>query len=395
MSTNRVTGGTLIIAGTCIGAGMLALPISMAGAGFLSAAIILIIFWLAMVLTGLYVIEVNLELPAESNFISMAKATLGRPGEVVAWLTYVLLLYSLMAAYMSAGGDVVDHLIRSVWQIDFARWVSSLPWLIIGAIVIYCGTRYVDGVNRLLIMGLVITYCMLVVISLPKIHVANLVGGHPTTLYWALPILSTAFGYHVVIPSMRTYLAGDPKSLIRIVIIGTGITLLVYLVWNFVVFGTIPTTGELSLASIKASGQPATEIANTLASLTQSSKLLVAANYFAFFAIATSFIGISLALFDFVSDGFHIPRSKRGKALTAALTFVPPFIFAIVFPNGFITALSYAGVFVAVLHGILPAAMAWAGRRRNMPERYIAPGGTIGMVVIILFSLLIIVSQLS
>lgn len=395
MSINRITGGTLIIAGTCIGAGMLALPVSMAGIGFFNATLILILFWLAMVLTGLYVIEVNLELPSESNFISMAKATLGRAGEAVAWLTYVLLLYSLLAAYMSAGGDLVEQLSQAIGGISLSRVVASSPWLIIGAIVIYCGTRYVDGLNRVLILGLVVTYFFLVVTTLPKVNFANLAGTQPQKIYWALPILSTAFGYHVVIPSMRTYLAGNAQSLQRIVIIGTGLTLIVYLVWVYLIFGTIPATGPVSLASIQASGQAATLIAQTLSSITHSSTLLLAAHYFVFFAIATSFIGLSLALFDFVTDGFHIPHTKGGKALAAMLTFVPPFIFALIYPHGFITALSYAGVFVAILHGILPAAMAWSGRNRSMPERYIAPGGKLGMIAIMLFSVLIIISQLS
>lgn len=395
MSINRVTGGTLIIAGTCIGAGMLALPVTMAGVGYVSAALILILFWLAMVLTGLYVIEVNLELPSESNFISMAKATLGRAGEGVAWLTYVLLLYSLLAAYMSAGGDLVEQLSHGIWSVDLSRAFASLPWVIVGAIVVYCGTRYVDGLNRVLIIGLVVTYLILVVISLPKVEMANLAGAQPQKLYWALPILSTAFGYHVVIPSMRTYLSGNPRSLQRIVTVGTGLTLLVYLLWVYLVFGTIPATGSVSLESIEASGQAATLIAKTLSTLTQSTALLHAAHYFVFFAIATSFIGLSLALFDFVTDGFHIPRTKSGKVLSATLTFLPPFIFALIYPHGFITALSYAGVFVAILHGILPAAMAWAGRNRRMPERYIAPGGKLGMIVIVLFSVLIIISQLT
>jgi amino acid permease len=56
-------------------------------------------------------------------------------------------------------------------------------------------------------------------------------------------------------------------------------------------------------------------------------------------------------------------------------------------------AFSYAGVFVAILHGILPAAMAWAGRNRGLPTKYRAPGGKLGMAFIMLFSLLIVVMQ--
>jgi tyrosine-specific transport protein len=390
---NHTTGGTLIIAGTCIGAGMLALPVAMASGGFLGSCGALIFFWLAMALTGLYVLEVNLYLPAESNFVSMAKHTLGRSGEVVAWLTYMLLLYSLMAAYLSAGGDLVESAVAAIYDIELEQWFKPLPWIGVASVAIYLGARSVDRLNRVLFMGLIATYILMVFFTLPTLHVGYLLPGKPLSLLAAFPILSTAFGYHVVIPSMRLYLSGVVSKLIKIIILGSFITLLVYLFWNLVVFGTIPVQGSLSLEAIQQSGQPAIKIASTLAALTHNSSLVTIIEFFIFFAISTSFIGISLALFDFLADGFKLPRTPVGKISAAILTFIPPLTYALFYPKGFILALSYAGVFVAILHGILPAAMAWAGRNRSLPKHYRAPGGKLGMIIIILFSSLIIVMQ--
>lgn len=390
MSINRTTGGIFIIAGTCIGAGMLALPVTMASGGFIGSCGALFIFWLAMTLTGLYVLEVNLYLPAESNFISMAKLTLGRTGEGVAWFTCLLLLYSLLAAYLSGGGDLVGSAFGAITTVDIQAWLKPLPWILVASVAVYLGARYVDALNRLLFLGLILTYFMMVFFTLPAVHPAYLSDGKPLSLLSAFPILSTAFGYHVVIPSMRLYLAGHVKRLVKIIVVGSFISLVVYLFWDLVVFGTIPVTGTLSLETIQQSGQPASEIANTLAALTQKTSLVMIIEFFIFFAIATSFIGLSLALFDFLSDGLKIPRKPLGNILVIFLTFIPPLTYALLFPKGFILALSYAGVFVAILHGILPAAMAWSGRNRSLPRHYLAPGGKFGMVIILLFSLLII-----
>lgn len=390
MSINRTTGGIFIIAGTCIGAGMLALPVTMASGGFIGSCGALFIFWLAMTLTGLYVLEVNLYLPAESNFISMARLTLGRAGESVAWFTCLLLLYSLLAAYLSGGGDLVGSALGTITTQDIHQWLRPLPWILVASVAVYLGARYVDGLNRVLFLGLILTYFMMVFFTLPTVHPAYLSDGKPLSLLAAFPILSTAFGYHVVIPSMRLYLAGDVKQLIKIIVVGSLISLVVYLFWDLVVFGTIPVMGALSLETIQHSGQPASEIANTLAALTQKTSLVMIIEFFIFFAIATSFIGLSLALFDFLADGLKIPRKPLGKILVIFLTFIPPFTYALLFPKGFILALSYAGVFVAILHGILPAAMAWSGRNRALPKHYLAPGGKFGMIIIMLFSLLII-----
>lgn len=395
MSSNRTLGGIFIIAGTCIGAGMLALPVAMASGGFVGSCVALTCFWLAMALTGLYVLEVNLYLPAESHFISMAKFTLGRLGEVVAWCTYLLLLYSLMAAYLSAGGDLVENAFSAIIHTELDAWVKPLPWIGVAAVAIYLGARTVDGLNRLLFLGLILTYVMMVFFTMPHLQLGYLLPGKPLSLLTALPILSTAFGYHVVIPSMRLYLSGVVKNLVKIILLGSFITLVVYLFWNLVVFGSIPASGDLSLDAIQHSAQPVTKIASTLAALTHNTALVTIIEFFIFFAISTSFIGIALALFDFLMDGLKIARTPGGKFWVAVLTFIPPLTYALLFPSGFILALSYAGVFVAILHGILPAAMAWAGRNRGLPELYRAPGGKIGMAFIILFSLLIITVQVA
>ncbi|MCV5837916.1 tyrosine transporter TyrP, partial [Escherichia coli] len=48
MSRSKVFGSTLIIAGTTIGAGMLALPLASAGIGFSTSIIIMLGLWALM-----------------------------------------------------------------------------------------------------------------------------------------------------------------------------------------------------------------------------------------------------------------------------------------------------------------------------------------------------------
>lgn len=76
---NRTLGGVLLVAGTTIGAGMLALPIVTGFAGFWPSALMLIVFWVFMTYTALLLLEVNLwmEKPG-GNMIAMAEMTLGK-----------------------------------------------------------------------------------------------------------------------------------------------------------------------------------------------------------------------------------------------------------------------------------------------------------------------------
>src|ERR1700722_18229331 len=108
-----ILGGGLIVAGTAIGGGMLALPVLTAPGGFLPAVIIYILCWLFMTATGLLLVEVLLWSKTEVNIVSMAKMTLGLPGKIVAWVLYLFLFYSLTVAYLSGGGALVGDVFEA------------------------------------------------------------------------------------------------------------------------------------------------------------------------------------------------------------------------------------------------------------------------------------------
>ena len=229
----------------------------------------------------------------------------------------------------------------------------------------------------------------------PHVQLTQLDTSTFNKLWFAAPIAITAFGYHIIIPSLRTYLKNDVKKLRLTVIIGSAIPLVIYLAWEGLILGSLPTSGEHGLQTILASGQPSIGLAQALNYITQSHWVTIIAKYFAFFAIATSFVGVSLSLFDFLADGFHIKKTKLGRLSTAIITFLPPLVFVLAYPHGFIVALGYAGIFVAILLGILPALMAWSGRYiKKLPATYHTFGGRPLLCITILFFITIIIIEL-
>ncbi|ASQ45023.1 Tyrosine-specific transport protein [Legionella clemsonensis] len=98
---SRFIGGILLIVGTSIGGGMLALPVANAATGFWQSSFFLLICWGAMTLGALFILEANLYLPPGKHMVSMAASTLGKPGLLIAWLSYLFLLYTLLSAYIS------------------------------------------------------------------------------------------------------------------------------------------------------------------------------------------------------------------------------------------------------------------------------------------------------
>jgi tyrosine-specific transport protein len=83
----------------------LALPIATAQLGLFSAVLMLLFFWLLMTVGAYYFLEANLAFPSCSNLISMSRATLGKYGVIIAWICNLLVMYSLISAYIAGGGD--------------------------------------------------------------------------------------------------------------------------------------------------------------------------------------------------------------------------------------------------------------------------------------------------
>src|SRR3990167_4248111 len=201
---SRFIGGLLLIIGTSIGGGMLALPIANAATGFWQSTFFLILCWIIMTLGALFILEANLYLPPGKDMVSMAQATLGRSGLLTAWLTYLALLYSLLCAYLSGGADVISSLMAYV-HIQLPNWLAATIFISIFGLIVYKGIHSVDLVNRGLMCGKLSIYIILVVLIAPKIQLQHLYGGHYQAIVGNIMILITSFGFAIIVPNLRVY----------------------------------------------------------------------------------------------------------------------------------------------------------------------------------------------
>ncbi|MBX9586073.1 MAG: tyrosine transporter [Gammaproteobacteria bacterium] len=394
--TNKLFGAILLIAGTSIGAGMLALPVITAQFGFLAAITLFILCWAITTYAAFLMLEANLWLPPGANIISMTKETLGKSGEIIASLAYLFLLYCLMAAYLSGMNSLITTSSEKVVGFALPSWGTTLFLVSIFGIVVTLGTKLIDYLNRFLILGFVISYFGLLGISVPNIHIEQLYHTNFIGMWLALPVLVTAFGYQIIIPSLRLYLNSDVKMLVKAILIGSFIPLIVYILWELVILGIIPLNGELSLTSILHTSSPEIGCTKALEKILNNHLIGSLSSALVFFVISTSFIGVSLSLFDFIADGLHLTRSTFHRLLIAIVAFTPPYIFTLTSSHAFISALGYGGIFVAILLILLPVTMVMRGRYvKTKKSALTTPGGKIGLLMAILFSLCVIVAQIA
>ncbi|XP_021812771.1 uncharacterized protein LOC110755797 isoform X2 [Prunus avium] len=310
-----LSSAIFLVAGTTIGAGILAIPAVTQESGFLASAITCILCWIYMVVTGLLIAEVNVNTMCQLgsggvSLVSMAMRTVGSVGvQIVCW-SYIFIHYALLVAYVARSSEIMSNFL------GIPLWESATIFsLLLGGICYFGRTA---------------------------------------------------------------------------IVLGTSIPLVLFLVWNAVILGTI-TTVEMS----------SDKIMDPLQQLLSTNEVVgPIVEVFSLFAIATSYIGFVLGLSDFLSDLLKLPAGQS-RSLPYAMTLVPPIVLSLLDPEIFFKALDFAGTYgVLVLFGILPAAMSWSDRYSSsspamkLPVPQLVPGGRLTLSLVVGGAACVIFSEL-
>ncbi|OGO92799.1 MAG: tyrosine-specific transport protein [Coxiella sp. RIFCSPHIGHO2_12_FULL_42_15] len=397
MTKSKQFGSILIIAGTTVGAGMLALPIISAGEGFPYAVIVLIALWALMLYGALLLLEVNLIFPHGASFSTLGRKTLGRPGQLITNLCMVLLFYCLTAAYISGGTDFLTVDFKQYLNLSLPRWASSLIFTVVLGGLVCWHTYAVDLANRALLTVKMIAFFSVTFLLIPHIDGSKLAlqPDGSRFIFMCIPIFFTAFGFHGSIPSIVKYIGHEPNRLRRIFVLGSALPLVLYILWEMVTLGILPQQGPQSFSTVMQQNSSVEAFITLLGAIINKKYLNYGINFFTDIAMTTSFLGVTLGLFDFFADMVNAKQQALKRLGVGIMTFLPPLLFALFYPKGFIVALGYAAVPLALLATILPAFMAWRTRAQyheNYP--YKVAGGGIGLSIMVLFGVTIIVLQI-
>jgi len=375
---NKFLGATLMVAGSAIGAGMLGLPIATSFCGFYPSLLAMSITWFFLLLTSFILVDVNLEIPGESNLVSMAENRLGLMGKVIIWIAYLFLLYALDVAFLAGGSTIIKN------RIAILDKLSPLIILLPIAITIFYGMKKIDLINRLMMIGkLGIGYLILIIFAPSHVQIANLARMDFSSLFFSLPIVLEAFGFHTIIPSLIYYLNRDGKMAKGAMALGSFLALLIYAFWQFIVLGTVPLT---TLVTTFTEGKAATI---PLIAIIHRPIISLGADIFAICAIGTAFLGVSLGLFDFLADGLRIKKTLKGRFSLSLLTFTPLLLFVYICPKIFITALKYAGFLACIVFGLMPICMAFTMSNTSFWK---CKKGKVILIIATLFFIMVITS---
>ena len=398
VKTPSLFGGAMIIAGTVIGAGMLANPTATSGVWFTGSLIVLLYTWFSMLSSGLMILEVNTHYPHGASFDTMVKDLLGPTWNAINGVAVAFVLYLLTYAYIFVGGDLTAKGLGSAFGVKIPLTVGQLAFFLIFATCVWASARLVDRFTSILIGGMVLTFIwatggLIAEAKLPVLFDTQAPSGTPYWIYIsaALPVCLASFGFHGNVSSLLKYFKGDAPKVAKSLWAGTLIALVIYVLWQIAIQGNLPRN---EFAPVIATDGQVSVLIEVLSKFVQTGSMAAILSFFSYMAIATSFLGVTLGLFDYIADIFKWDDSVSGRTKTAALTFLPPLISCLLFPTGFVTAIGYVGLAATIWTGIIPAMLLYRSRQKfGASKNYKIYGGFGLMVWVFLFGVINIAAQ--
>jgi len=342
---------SLWVSGASLGAGLLALPVQTGLAGLVPALAGLVFIWILMLGSGIILADffVDMDQPSAGLF-TLFEQGLGRWSRWLVTPGFLLVFYGILVAYLSGSGAVLASLLH----LPKLEWLLLLLFFLISTGSVLVGLKFIHRANMGFMILLLGSFMVMLILVGKHIETKNLVYQDWKFLPSALPIILCSFAYQNIIPSVCTSLHNDRAQIRRALFYGTLISLLVNGLWVLVVVGVLPLSGDGSLLNAFHQNQPATI---PLAQSIPSGYIQFFSLLFSLAALFTSYVAVGEGLRNFLADllGDALNKGNRGW-LTAGLTFVPPLLITLVYPQLFLKVLNLVGgLAVALLFGLLPA----------------------------------------
>lgn len=356
-----VIGCICLVMGTSLGAGTLVIPILNSKYGLLPSSLYLLISWLIMTVSALVLAEVNLYFPKHINMFNMAKLTLGNFAYKFTIFIYLVMLNSLLSAYISGASEILNNALSINNIIIDSSWIMSLFVVTFGSLIFF-NINILEKVNIVFLVLKFLLIIGVIFLMLSHVNINNYKHVNFSIKSESILILLASFGFSVIIPSIRTILNDDIKKIRISIIAGSIFPLLLYMIWSSLIMGVLSPSDTLQL--LDKSNDPVADLTCNLYEVTNIEYLFLVLSSFSFICLLTSFFGVGLSLSDCITDGLQLRKNKY-KILVFILTFMPSTLLLFYNTNVFLLALEYAGFNCVILQIIIPALMLF-----NLKKKY-------------------------
>jgi tyrosine-specific transport protein len=366
-------GAVLLVAGTCIGSGMIALPMVLAKLGLIPSILLMVTIWFIMYYTSLVNLELNLQVGHGLALGALGKYFSGRTAELIGIISLKLLSYSLLAVFIYGGSSILQELITSKVSIEYAFSTIATCYALISIALLLLPIKLIDYFNRFLFFGLVAIVAVLltglaITINWSELPLFSEQYGNPSVWAALIPVVFTSFGFQVIFHTLTNYCNKNVKMLRQVFLWGSLIPAIVYIIWTCSILSVVYQDNPQFYDQMVAGKAEIGELIQVLSSIAKWQSVQVLVWWISLLAIATSVLGVGVGLCDSIKEMLSqaVPNARVRHILASIITILPAYLVVMYVPNAFIAVLGFAGMILAVIAVLLPTYLFWQIKADNL-----------------------------
>ncbi|MGI4851837.1 MAG: aromatic amino acid transport family protein [Janthinobacterium lividum] len=390
-----------LVAGTAVGAGMIALPMVLCKIGLLGTLGLILSVWAFMYISSLIGVEINLRARQGLPLGALGKFYDSPMAAVIGTISVILLIYALLSAYLHGGASVIQSsIVGYSGETVSLRYIVIIYALGLGSLLM-TPVRPVLQANRVLFTGLLIFFGLLVFGLLSKIKMTPLPWlsdyvSNPLSWSQAITLLSASFGFQVVLHTLTNFCQQDPKLIKQSIFWGSLIPVVVYIIWTFSTLTILYQEAPEAYAQLQRGQLEAGQFIQTLAQTATWPVVQILASLISLLAIIKSSIGVGLGLLQTWQEQIN-RRYQLSKITfqvsTVLLTLIPPLLTALLVPQLFLKALSFAGVINIVIAIFLPVWLINRPKAQVLPTFYPIANNKLLQRLCLIFGIIVVICE--
>jgi tyrosine-specific transport protein len=359
-------GAILLVAGTCIGSGMIALPMVLAKLGLVPSILLMVTIWFIMYYTSLINLELNLQAGHGLSLGALGRYFSGRTAELIGTISLKLLSYSLLAVFIYGGSSILQELIASKMAVEYSFGNIATCYALVAIALLLLPIKLIDYFNRFLFVGLIAVVAILIAglaitINWSELPLFSEQYSNPSVWVALIPVVFTSFGFQVIFHTLTNYCNMNVKMLKQAFLWGSLIPAVVYIVWTCSILSVVYQDNPQFYGQMAAGKAEVGELIQVLSGIAKWQSVQLLVWWISLLAIATSVLGVGVGLCDSLKGiiSKRVPNAGVCNIFASIITVLPAYLVVMYVPNAFIAILGFAGMILAVIAVLLPVYLLW------------------------------------
>lgn len=360
------TGALLLVAGTCIGSGMIALPMVSAKLGLIPSLLLMAAIWSIMYYSSLINLELNLQAGQGLSLGALGRYFSGRTAELIGTISLKLLSYALLAVFIYGGSSILQELIASKMAAAYSFGNIATCFSLSAIALLLLPIKLIDYFNRFLFVSLLAIVAILIAGLAMTMNWSELPlfsDQYSSPSAWAalIPVVFTSFGFQVIFHTLTDYCNKNVKMLKQAFFWGSLIPAIVYIVWTCSILSVVYQDNPQFYAQMTAGKAEVGELIQVLSGIAKWQTVQLLVWWISLLAIATSILGVGVGLCDAFKGMLskRVPNAGVRNLFASVITILPAYLVVMYVPNAFIAILGFAGMILALIAILLPVYLFW------------------------------------